>query len=84
MMTKDAPVLGWKLSLAETLAFGSTVAIIIVFAFGNFTSRTEAQAIEKRVEILERQIHSMKDDLSAIRASTEYVKGRIENSRLGN
>lgn len=71
-------LLNWKLSLAETLAFGSTVAIIIVFAFGNFTSRTEAQVLEKRIESLERQMALMKDDLSHIRATTEYIKGRLE------
>jgi hypothetical protein len=71
-------VLRWKLSLAETLAFGSTVAIIVVFAFGNFTSRTEAQALERRIENLEKQMGMMKDDLSHIRATTEYIRGRLE------
>jgi hypothetical protein len=79
----NQPMLRWKLSLAETLAFGSTVAIVIVFAFGNFSSKTEAQAIERRVENLEKQMGSIRDDVSAIRASTEYVKGRIESSNIG-
>lgn len=74
----DKPILGWKLSLAETLAFGCTVASVLIFTFGNFTSRSEAQALEKRIESLERQMHLMKDDISAIRASTEYIKGRLE------
>lgn len=79
----NQPMLKWKLSLAETLAFGSTVAVVMVFAFSNFSSKTESQAIERRVENLERQMGSMRDDISAIRASTEYVKGRIESSNIG-
>lgn len=77
-MTEQRPMLRWKLSLAETLAFGSTVAIIIVFAFSNFSSKTESQAIERRVENLERQMSSMKDDLSTIKSSVEYIRGRLE------
>lgn len=77
-MSSDRGMLSWKLSLAETLAFGSTVAIVIIFAFGNFTSRSEARVLEKRIESLERQMGLMKDDLSHIRATVEYIKGRLE------
>lgn len=77
-MSSDRGMLSWKLSLAETLAFGSTVAIVIIFAFGNFTSRSEALVLEKRIESLERQMGLMKDDLSHIRATVEYIKGRLE------
>lgn len=73
-----APLLAWKLSLAETLAFGCTVAAIVAFSFGNFTSKSEAQALEKRIENLEKQLGSIKDDMSHIRATTEYIKGRLE------
>lgn len=72
------PLLSWKLSLAETLAFGCTVAAVVAFSFASFTSKTEAQSLEKRIENLERQVSLMKDDLSHIRATTEYIKGRLE------
>lgn len=77
-MEMRAPLLAWKLSLAETLAFGCTVAAIVAFSFGNFTSKSEAQALERRIENLEKQLGSIKDDISHIRATTEYVKGRLE------
>lgn len=77
-MEMKQPLLSWKLSLAETLAFGCTVAAVVAFSFGNFTSKSEAQALEKRIENLERQLGLMKDDLSHIRATTEYIKGRLE------
>lgn len=71
-------LLSWKLSLAETLAFGCTVAAVVAFSFSSFSSKSEAQALEKRIESLERQMALMKDDLSHIRATTEYIKGRLE------
>lgn len=71
-------LLNWKLSLAETLAFGCTVAAVVAFSFSSFSSKSEAQALEKRIESLERQVHSMKDDLSHIRATTEYIRGKLE------
>lgn len=77
-MEMRAPLLAWKLSLAETLAFGCTVAAIVAFSFGNFTSKSEAQALERRIENLEKQMHYMRDDLTAIRVSVEYVRGRME------
>lgn len=77
-MTQPATLLSWKLSLAETLAFGCTMAIVVTFAFANFSSKSEAQALEKRIENLEKQMHYMRDDLTAIRVSVEYVRGRME------
>lgn len=77
-MTQPATLLSWKLSLAETLAFGCTMAIVVTFAFANFSSKSEAQALEKRIENLEKQLGSIKDDMSHIRATTEYIKGRLE------
>lgn len=77
-MEMRAPLLAWKLSLAEALAFGCTVAAIVAFSFGNFTSKSEAQASERRIENLEKQLGSIKDDMSHIRATTEYIKGRLE------
>lgn len=74
----NKPLLAWRLSLAEALAFGSTVAIIIAFAFGNFPSRSEALAMEKRVDALERQMGSMKDDLSEIKSGVSFIRGRLE------
>ena len=71
-------LLSWKLSIAETLAFGCTVAAIVAFSFTSFSSKSEAQALEKRIESLERQMYYMRDDLTAIRVSVEYVRGRME------
>ena len=76
-MEMRAPLLAWKLSLAETLAFGCTVAAIVAFSFGNFTSKSEAQALERRIENLEKQLGSIKDDMSAIRSDVSYIRGKI-------
>jgi len=76
-MEMRAPLLAWKLSLAETLAFGCTVAAVVAFSFGNFTSKSEAQALDKRIENLERQSASIKDDLSVIRSDVSYIRGKL-------
>lgn len=77
-MEQRGSMLQWKLSLAETLAFGCTIAVLVFFITKNFQSKDDAAALEKRIERVENELSSVKDALYKIDSNVSYIKGRLE------
>ncbi len=77
-MEQRGTVLSWKLSLAETLSFGATIAILVFFITNNFQSKEDGKTLEKRIERVESELSGMKETLSEINSGISYIKGRLE------
>lgn len=77
-MEQRGTVLSWKLSLAETLSFGATIAVLVFFITNNFQSKEDGIVLEKRIERVENELSGMKETLSEINAGISYIKGRLE------
>lgn len=77
-MEQKGTVLSWKLSLAETLSFGATIAILVFFITNNFQSKEDGKVLEKRIERVENELSGMKETLSEINSGISYIKGRLE------
>lgn len=77
-MDQKGPLLQWKLSLAETLSFGITVAFFVWFVTEKFQSKEEAFKLERRVEKVEADISLVKEGISAISKDVSYIRGRLE------
>jgi len=72
----------WRLSLAETLAFGSTVAVLTFWISSTFYTKTEQLSwkadIEGRIQSIETKIGSIENNVTGIRADVAYIRGRLE------
>lgn len=77
-MEQRGTVLSWKLSLAETLSFGATIAVLVFFVTSNFQSKEDGKILEKRIERVENELSGMKETLSEINSGISYIKGRLE------
>lgn len=77
-MEQKGTVLSWKLSLAETLSFGATIAVLVFFITNNFQSKEDGKVLEKRIERVENELSGMKETLSEINSGISYIKGRLE------
>lgn len=77
-MEQKGTVLSWKLSLAETLSFGATIAVLVFFITNNFQSKDDGIILEKRIERVENELSGMKETLSEINSGISYIKGRLE------
>lgn len=71
-------MLAWKLSLAETLSFGITVAALVIFATSNFQSKEDGYKLEKRIDRLENELSNMRTILNQISSDLAYIRGRLE------
>lgn len=78
-MEHKGPLLQWRLSLAETLSFGITVAVLVFFITEKFQSKEDATKLERRVEKVEAEISQVKDGISLISKDVSYIRGKIEN-----
>lgn len=77
-MEQAGTLLRWKLTLAETLAFGVTVAAIVTWLSTNYQSKIEASKLETRIERVESEMSQMRDGINRIATDTSYIKGRLE------
>lgn len=83
-METEGTLLKWKLSLAETLSFGVSIAILVWFIMTNFQSKADGRILEKRIERVENELSGMKETLSEINAGISYIKGRLEPKNKEN
>lgn len=77
-MEQKGSLLQWKLSLAETLSFGITIAALVVFAMNTFQSKEDGYKLEKRIDRLELELSSMRAILTEISNNLSYLRGRLE------
>lgn len=77
-MDHKGPLLQWRLSLAETLSFGMTVAMLVYFITEKFQSKEDATKLERRVEKVETEISQVKEGITAISKDVSYIRGRLE------
>jgi len=77
-MEQTGNLLKWKLTLAETLAFGATLTVIITWMSTNYQSKSEALKLENRIERVETEISQMRDGINKISADVSYIRGRLE------
>lgn len=75
-------ILKWRLTLAETLAFGVTIVSVTLFMVQNFQSKEDAEAwkiaIESRISSLESKMDSFQESQSKIAVDVSYIRGRLE------
>ena len=83
-METKGTLLSWKLSLAETLSFGISVALLVWFVTTNFQSKEDGRVLEKRIERVENELSGMKETLSEINSGISYIKGRLEPKNKEN
>lgn len=83
-METRGTLLSWKLSLAETLSFGISVALLVWFVTTNFQSKEDGRVLEKRIERVENELSGMKETLSEINSGISYIKGRLEPKNKEN
>lgn len=84
MVETKGTLLSWKLSLAETLSFGISVALLVWFVTTNFQSKEDGRVLEKRIERVENELSGMKETLSEINSGISYIKGRLEPKNKEN
>ena len=77
-MEQTGTLLKWKLTLAETLAFGVTVAVMVVWLSTNYQSKAEALKLENRIERVELEMSQMREGISNISKDVSYIRGRLE------
>lgn len=83
-METRGTLLSWKLSLAETLSFGISVALLVWFITTNFQSKEDGKVLEKRIERVENELSGMKETLSEINSGISYIRGRLEPKNKEN
>lgn len=77
-MEQKGTLLQWRLSLAETLSFGVTIAVLVYFITDKFQSKEDAMKLERRVEKVEAEISQVKEGINAISKDVSYIRGRLE------
>ena len=77
-MEQKGTLLQWRLSLAETLSFGITIAVLVYFVTDKFQSKEDAQKLERRVEKVETEISQVKEGINLISKDVSYIRGRLE------
>lgn len=77
-MEQVGTLLKWKLTLAETLAFGVTVAVMVVWLSTNYQSKAEALKLENRIERVELEMSQMREGINKISTDVSYIRGRLE------
>lgn len=77
-MEHKGSLLQWRLSLAETLAFGVSIAMLVYFITDKFQSKDDATKLEKRVEKVELEISQVKEGINLISKDVSYIRGRLE------
>lgn len=78
-------VLKWRLSIAESLAMAGTAVAIALWAFGTFTSKSEAEETKRvltaRTDALETQMERLTRSVAEIGENVAYIRGRLEPKR---
>lgn len=77
-MEQTGNLLKWKLTLAETLAFGATLTVIVTWMSANYQSKTEALKLESRIERVESEMSQMREGIHNISKDVSYIRGRLE------
>lgn len=78
-MDQTGNLLKWKLTFAETLAFGVTVAVLVTWLSTNYQSKTDAHKLETRIERVELEMSQMREGINNISRDVSYIRGRLEN-----
>lgn len=82
MNTDNKSFMKWNMSLAETLAFGMTVAVFVVWALSFFQTKDDAKEWKSNVEVrmgkIESEVSSMRGSMEIIGRDVSYIRGRIE------
>ena len=79
-------MLKWRLTLAETLSFGVSVALatggITIWSMTTFQSKTDAselrQQFEHRVNSLEEELKAIRGNMGQIAVDVSYIRGKLE------
>lgn len=74
-MEQRGEFLKWKLTLAETLSFGTVIAVFVYFATVNFQSKDDARKMESRIENVERDISNLRSGVNQIAVDVSYIRG---------
>lgn len=85
-MEQKGTLLQWKLSLAETLSFGLTLAVFVYFVTSNFQSKDDARKLEQRIEGVERDLANLRAGVNQIAVDVSYIRGLLtgENTKKKN
>lgn len=74
-------ILSWRLSLAETLAFGATVATLVLWLSEKFLLKEDGNKLETRVAAIEGEISQLKTGMGQIAVDVSYIRGRLEPNK---
>lgn len=77
-MDQKGALLSWKLSLAETLSFGITIAVFVYFITSNFQSKEDGHKLEQRIENVERDLASLRTGVNQIAVDVSYIRAKVE------
>jgi hypothetical protein len=92
-MDEKGSIMKWKLSLAEALSFGMTIAILVWsiswFMSDRFISKNDAVKIDSKVDGVEKglgervtkveaEISQLRASMSQIAVDVSYIRGRLE------
>lgn len=81
-MEQTGNLLKWKLTLAETLAFGVSLTVIVTWMSANYQSKLEASKLEARIERVETEMSQMREGIHNISKDVSYIRGKIENANF--
>lgn len=76
-MDQKGNILNWKLSLAETLSFGITIAVLVFFITNNFQSKEEGAKLENRIQNVERDLASLRSGVNQIAVDVSFIRGAL-------
>jgi len=77
-MEQTGNLLKWKLTLAETLAFGVSLTVIVTWMSTNYQSKADSLKLENRIERVESEMSQMRDGINKISSDVSYIRGRLE------
>lgn len=76
-MEQKGTFLSWKLSLAETLSFGITIAFLVFFITNNFQSKEDGKKLEERIQNVERDLASLRTGVNQIAVDVSFIRGAL-------
>jgi hypothetical protein len=80
-MEQSGSLLRWKLSLAETLSFGFTIAIFVYFVTSNFQSKEDGKKLEDRIQNVERDLASLRSGVNQIAVDVSFIRGALTSQK---
>ncbi len=80
-MDQKGTILNWKLSLAETLSFGITIAVLVYFITNNFQSKEDGKKLEDRIQNVERDLASLRSGVNQIAVDVSFIRGALTSPK---